>query len=97
MKLTEAQRKHLRGLAHGRKPLVTIGDAGLSESVLSELEHTLARHELIKVRVRAGDRNERDALIAMLVKRSRAIMVQRVGHVLVLYRAHPDKPRITLP
>ena len=61
MTLSEPQKKHLRGLGHGLKPLIMVGDAGLSESLLVEFESTLAHHELIKVRVRAGDRDARPA------------------------------------
>jgi RNA-binding protein YhbY len=56
MKPTEAQKKYLRGLGHGLKPLIIIGEAGASESVLAEFESTLSHHELIKVSVRVGDK-----------------------------------------
>ena len=100
MELTEHQKKHLRGLGHQLKPLIMVGDAGLSDSLLAEYDATLDHHELIKVRVRAGDRDERDAIIATLCDRSRATLVQRIGNVALLYRPNlkkkPEK-RLKLP
>jgi RNA-binding protein len=98
--LSEAQKKYLRGLGHGLKPLIMVGDAGLSESLLVEFESTLAHHELIKVRVRAGDRKARDAIIEEMCARSGAALVQRVGNMALLYRENPDKKKkkkIVLP
>lgn len=100
MHLNEQQKKFLRGLGHQRKPLIIVGDAGLSESLMAEFETTLSHHELIKVRVRVGDRDARDAIIADLCERSGAVLVQRIGNVALLYRPNlkkkPDK-RIRLP
>jgi len=100
MDLSEHQKKHLRGLGHKLKPLVMVGDAGLSESLLAEFESTLDHHELIKVRVRVGDREARDAIIASLCDGSDAVLVQRIGNVALLYRPNlkkkPEK-RIRLP
>ena len=97
MTLTEAQKKYLRGLGHKIKPTVMIGDSGLSESVSREFESTLAHHELIKVRIRVGDRAARDDLIAKLCKDSGAALIARIGNVALLYRPDPEKPRIRLP
>ena len=91
MTLTEAQKKYLRGLGHQKKPLIIVGDAGLSESLLAEYETTLSHHELIKVRVRVGDRETRDSIIEKLCSVSAAELVQRIGNVALLYRENPDK------
>lgn len=91
MNLSEPQKKYLRGRGHQLKPVVTIGDAGLSESVHAEFESTLAHHELIKVRVRAADRAGRDELIHKLCDGHSATLVQRVGNVALLYRENPEK------
>ncbi|MBT8476263.1 MAG: ribosome assembly RNA-binding protein YhbY [Alphaproteobacteria bacterium] len=91
MTLSEAQKKYLRGLGHQKKPLIIVSDAGLSESVLAEYETTLNHHELIKVRVRVGDRETRDSIIEKLCSVSAAELVQRIGNVALLYRENPDK------
>ncbi|MEM6640519.1 MAG: ribosome assembly RNA-binding protein YhbY [Pseudomonadota bacterium] len=96
MQLTERHKKHLRALAHNAKPVVTIGDKGLSKNVLAELEAALKHHELIKVRVRAGDRDGRDALLASLCEQCRCTLIRRVGHVATLFRRNAQKPKIVL-
>ena len=72
MRLTEPQKKFLRGLGHPLKPLVTIGEAGLSDAVLSEYESTLDHHELMKIRVRVGDRHhEEEVVMTQIAPRGR--------------------------
>ena len=95
--LTEKQKKHLRGLAHSREPVVMVGQGGMSAGVVAELEVALNAHELVKVSVRVGDRELRDSILADLATRTESTLVQRIGNVGVLYRAHKEKPRIILP
>jgi len=100
MNLTEHQKKFLRGLGHQLKPMVMVGESGLSEPVLAEFESTLAHHELIKVSVRVGDRAVRDETIGEMCRKSGAQLVQRIGNVALLYRPNPEKKaekRIRLP
>ena len=97
VKLTERQRRHLRGLAHPLKPVVLIGNAGLTDAVAAETDRALHDHELIKVRFAGADREARDAGLEALAARTRSTLVTRIGHVAVLYRPRPDLPRIVLP
>jgi RNA-binding protein len=97
MHLSDKQRRHLRGLAHDLKPVVMVGDSGLTDGVVRETERALHDHELIKIKVRAGDRDARDTLIADLAARTTSALVNRIGHVAVLYRRRPDKTGIVLP
>ncbi len=97
MSLSNSQLRHLRGLGHVLKPVVAIAGKGLSDTVMAELEIALDHHELIKVRISADDRETRDALIESLLMRSRAEKVQRVGHVLTLFRRNPRDPKVELP
>ena len=97
MTLSEQQKKFLRGLGHQLKPVIMIGDAGLSDAVLKEFDSTITHHELIKVRVRAGDRQIRDETIQFLCKESDSSLVARIGNVALIYRRNPDKPTIPLP
>jgi len=91
MKLSESQKKYLRGRGHNLKPVIAVGDAGLSESLLAEYDSSLAHHELMKVKVRAADRITRDAMIDALCSNHAATLVQRIGNVALLYRPNPDK------
>ena len=95
--LSEKQKKHLRGLAHAREPVVMIGQAGLSPAITAELETALGAHEFVKVRGRVGDRDQRDEIFAELTQQTKSTLVQRIGNVGVFYRPRKDKPRIILP
>jgi RNA-binding protein len=97
MALTERQLRFLRGKAHSLRPVVMLGAKGLTDNVVAETVQALRDHELIKVRVRTGERDRRDALLAELVARSECTLVTRIGHVAVLYRAAAPLPRLVLP
>jgi Predicted RNA-binding protein containing KH domain, possibly ribosomal protein len=95
--LTDAQRKHLRRLGHDRNPVVLIGNNGLGPNLVAEMDRALTDHELVKVRARVGDRDLRDELLAELATATKSELVQRIGHVALYYRRHPERPEILLP
>lgn len=95
--LTASQIRFLRGQAHDLRAVLQVGGKGVTDALATELDGLLEHHELIKVKVAAADREERDALVETLVERSGAALVQRIGHVAVLYRPAQDKRRIVLP
>ena len=93
--LDGAQRRHLRGLAHPLKPVVFVGEGGISPAVAKALDETLTAHELVKVRLRQPE-NKKEAA-RELARASASALCGLVGHTVVLYRPHPDEPRIELP
>jgi RNA-binding protein len=93
--LSGAQRRHLRGLAHSLKPIVFVGEGGISPAVIKALDEALTSHELVKVRLRQPT-NKKEAA-AELARECAAGLCGVVGHTIVLYRPHPDEPRIKLP
>lgn len=95
--LSDKQRKHLRGLGHSLKPIVLLGQAGLTQAVVAEATRALEDHELVKVRVTGMDRNVRDDTIASLASRTNSELVGRIGHTALLYRPNKERPRILLP
>ena len=97
MPISEKQRRHLKGLAHHLKPVVIIGQHGLSEGVTGEIDAALDAHELIKVRVNAADRDERKAMIEAICEQNKADFVNAIGHVAIFYRRHPKKPKLEFP
>ena len=97
MELNEKQRRHLKGLAHSLKPVILVGNAGVSDAVVAETVRALHDHELIKVRLPGLPREERDEALAGLADRTGSVMVTRIGHIAVLYRPRPDLARIVLP
>ncbi len=97
MELTEAQKKHLRRLGHALRPIVMMGQHGLTEAVVKETDRALEDHELIKVRARSGDRDERDAALTVLASQTASTLVQRIGNVGLLYRQNKKLAKILLP
>lgn len=95
--LSEKQKKYLRGLAHGRDPIILIGSSGLSPGVTKEFDIALGAHELVKVKARVGDREQRDAILDSLAEQTGSSLVQRIGNVGVFYRPAKEKPKIILP
>ena len=93
--LTGAQRRHLRSLAHPLKPVVFIGEGGISDAVLKALDAALTSHELVKIRLRQPT-NKKDAARS-LAEASRSALCGVVGHTVVLYRPDPDEPKIQIP
>lgn len=96
MKLTDQQKRHLRGLGHALKPVVILGNAGLTENVLAEIDQALTHHELIKVRINAADREQRTAIIDAICEQTKGDPVQCIGHILLIFRRNPKKRRISL-
>ena len=95
MSLSQAERKFLRGRGHALKPVVIVGGAGLTDAVLTQLEGALSHHELVKVSLRIGNRERRDALLDELLDRSKATLLQRIGNMALLYR-QAEQPKLLL-
>lgn len=96
MNVTNKQKQYLKGLAHSLKPIVQLGANGFTEGVLAEIDSALTHHELIKVRIPSDDREEKSLIMDAIVRETKAIKLQVIGHVIVLYRASQDS-KIQLP
>ena len=83
-------RRRLRQIAHHLSPVVSIGEAGVSDAVIAETDRALNDHELIKVKIHSADRAVRTAQSDALLRACGAQAVQRIGKVLVLYRPNPE-------
>ena len=90
LSLTPRQRSYLKGRAHALEPVVFVGQAGLSDTVLAEVDRALTAHGLIKVKLAGAGREDREALTKAVCDRAGAVAVQNVGRVLVLWRPRPD-------
>jgi RNA-binding protein len=97
MALTERQKKHLRRLGHPLHPIVLVGQRGLNAGVVGELCLALEHHELVKLRARVGDREERDAILAQLARSSGSELVHRIGNVGLFYKKNNKLQKILLP
>jgi RNA-binding protein len=96
MALSAKQRKHLKGLAHHRKPVVRVGNAGVTPAVLKEIEQALGFHELLKIRLPGVERDKRHGLLERICQATGADTVQEIGRMAVVYR-RAKKPRIACP
>jgi putative YhbY family RNA-binding protein len=91
IELTPRERAHLKARAHPLEPLVHVGQSGLSDAVVAEVERALAAHELVKVKVKADGRDACEEMSRALAERTDAALVQRVGNILVLWRPRPEE------
>lgn len=92
--LTAKQRRFLRAMAHALRPVVLVGQAGLSDAVMAELDQALSDHELVKVRLHSPD--DKKMAAAALAERAGAALCGVVGHTVYLYRPNPDQPKIQI-
>lgn len=92
--LDKTQIKQLKALAHKLKPIVMVGQHGMKNSINDEIVIALDFHQLVKVKINLGDRDERDTLVSELCKIHKADLVQRIGNVAVLYRRNFDKENL---
>jgi RNA-binding protein len=92
--LPAAERKALKARAHSLHPILQLGEKGLTDSVIAEIERALAAHELIKIRAAPLNRDEREVALASICERTNAHPVQHIGKILVVYR---QKPRPEAP
>ena len=95
-KLSGDQRRYLRGLAHGLKPIVQVGQQGVTEMVVQQLNIALYDHELVKVKVNNTYSGTIEEVAVALTDSTESACVQKIGHILVFYKANPDEPKIEL-
>ena len=88
--LTVLQRQNLKARAHPLKPIVMIGAAGLTASVLAEIERALKCHEVIKIRVMNDDREVRKVMLEQICIQLQAAAVQQIGKIFVIYKPQED-------
>jgi len=96
MALTGKQKNYLRGIAHNKNPIVTIGGKGLTDAVLNELDLALDQHELLKVKLPTNSKAEKVALLKQITAKSNSEPIQLIGRVAVIFRATAEH-KITLP
>ncbi len=94
--LTKEQKKTLRSLAHERKTIIWVCQQGLSNNLLDEVNTALDHHELIKIKIRVGVREQRDELMKNLCAKTSAELVQKIGNVITVYRQNKKDPKIKL-
>jgi RNA-binding protein len=84
--LSKQEIKALKAQAHHLKPVVLLGDKGLTEAVQKEIGVALAAHELVKIRISADDHEQRDASIKAICEHHGATLIQQMGHMATVYK-----------
>jgi len=93
MTISDKQKRWLKKQVHHLKPVVTMGHAGLTEAVLKEIAIALDHHELVKIKVNAGNREERDAAVEAIATRTGSDLINRIGNTAAYFRANPKKKK----
>lgn len=96
MAVNDRQKRYLKGLAHTLKPVVMLGDKGLTENVIKEIDNALSHHELIKVRISGQDKAERLEMLNNIAEQTSSDLVLIIGHIGGFYRPAKE-PVIQLP
>lgn len=94
--LNNPQKKFLKGIAHHLNPMIMVGGNGLTESVMAELEITLAHHELLKIKISAGDREQRKQIIQQIIDHTDALLVQTIGKTCVIFKQKAQDSEFSL-
>ena len=90
MPLSEKHKRALRTRGHSLKPVVSVGNAGLTAAVMREIDLSLSHHELMKIKIASGDREQRAEMIREVCEQLGAELVQSIGHIALLFREAPD-------
>jgi RNA-binding protein len=88
--LNSGLKRELKARAHSLKPVVIIGQKGITPAVVASISEALDVHELIKVRLPVSEKVAQVARIAELATELTADVVGSIGRVLILYRPRPD-------
>lgn len=83
-------RQKLKAKAHSLKPVVIVGGNGLTDSVQNEIDCALQAHELIKIRVNAESKAERQQLASEICEHQQADLINMIGHIVTIYRVNPE-------
>ncbi len=95
--LTGKQRRFLRGLGHNLSPALYVGKEGISDAVVAALDEALLTHELVKVKLGQNVVEDRKDAAASLAEGTSSHIAQILGNTILVYRKHPEKPRLKLP
>ena len=99
-KLTSIQAKFLRGIAHALKPVVFVGQKGVTPALIASTDEAFQRHELIKVKfIDFKEKEQKKEIAAALENKTNSQLAGMIGHVAILYRPQddPEKRKIVLP
>jgi len=80
------QKLKLKQNAYHLKPVILIGQKGLSDAVIEEIELALKAHELVKVKISGWEKLDRLEMLKTICQQTQAEQVQTIGHTITIYR-----------
>jgi RNA-binding protein len=99
-KLKGYQKKHLKGLVHGVKPLVFVGQKGISPTVIKAVDESLEKHEVVKLKfIDFKEKSQKQEMAGAIEKETASELVGMIGHIAIFYRQqrNPEKRKIVVP
>ena len=96
MNLNKKQIQYLKGVAHSLKPIVLLGNNGLTEAVVAEIDYALNHHELIKVKIPTEDKETKGLIVEAICRETKATKIQVIGKTLIIYR-QSEEHKIRIP
>jgi len=96
MNLNKKQIQYLKGVAHSLKPIVLLGNNGLTEAVVAEIDYALNHHELIKVKIPTDDKETKGLIVEAICRETNATKIQVIGKTLIIYR-QSEEHKIRIP
>jgi RNA-binding protein len=96
MNLNKKQIQYLKGVAHALKPVVLLGNNGLTEAVIAEIDYALNHHELIKIKIPTDDKETKGLIVEAICRETNAIKIQVIGKTLIIYRQSKEQ-KIRVP
>lgn len=96
MNLNKKQIQYLKGVAHSLKPIVLLGNNGLTEAVVAEIDYSLNHHELIKVKIPTDDKETKGLIVEAICRETNATKIQVIGKTLIIYRQSEER-KIRIP
>jgi len=90
MAATAKSKLALKAQSHSLKPVVQVGNKGITENLIAEIDHALLAHELIKIKIAGGDKEKLKAMAAKICEKTSAEFINQIGHVITIYRKNKD-------
>ena len=88
--ITSSTRKKYRQIGHHLRPIVTVGNSGITGGVIGEMQRALGDHELIKVKLNIEKKSEREREVKDLSTALNAHLIQLIGKNALLYKKNPN-------
>jgi len=100
MSLTNVQKKYLKGLAHSQKPIVLVGQKGITPELLTALKEALESHELIKIKfLENKEKESKKEMTQQIVEETQSELLSTIGHTVIFFKRarKPENRKIQLP